>query len=187
MTREEAIKFLTLMRKAVSNFEEYGHDKARMVIECDKAEAIDMAIEALTEPKTIIGIDIPYGSDKGIATLFKSKDDKLILEEVKEIMSVVRCKDCRHYDNCWLYEEHKDDNGTCVWAESNSITESPNDVVEKENDVIEVVRCKDCKWYMLTDHNETEVCTNKQWDISMAVYPIISADDFCSYGERKEP
>lgn len=47
MTREEAIKFLKLMRKAVSNFEEYGHDKASMVIECDKAEAIDMAIEAL--------------------------------------------------------------------------------------------------------------------------------------------
>ena len=49
-----------------------------------------------------------------------------------------------------------------------------------------VVRCKDCKWYMLTDHNDTEVCTNKQWDISMAIYPIISADGFCSYGERRE-
>lgn len=47
MTREEAIKFLKLMRKAVSNFEEYGHDKASMVIECDKEEALDMAIEAL--------------------------------------------------------------------------------------------------------------------------------------------
>ena len=57
--------------------------------------AIDMAIEALSEPKIIIGIDIPYGSDKGIATIFKSKDEKLTLEEVKEIMSVVRCKDCR--------------------------------------------------------------------------------------------
>ena len=53
MTREEAIKFLTLMRKAVSNFEEYGHDKASMVIECDKAEAIDMAIESLSaKPQT---------------------------------------------------------------------------------------------------------------------------------------
>ena len=61
-------------------------------------EALDMAIEALQEPKTIIGIDIPYGSDKGIATLFKGKEDKLILEEIKEIMSVVRCKDCRHWD-----------------------------------------------------------------------------------------
>lgn len=48
MTREEAVKFLKLMRKAVSYFEEYGHDKASMVIECDKAEAIDMAIEALS-------------------------------------------------------------------------------------------------------------------------------------------
>ena len=54
-------------------------------------------------------------------------------------------------------------------------------------DMVSVVRCKDCKWYMLTDHNETEVCTNKQWDISMAIYPIISADGFCSYGERREP
>lgn len=54
MKREEGIKFLTLMRKAVSNFEEYGHDKASLVIECDKAEAIDIAIEALSadaEPK----------------------------------------------------------------------------------------------------------------------------------------
>lgn len=48
MTREEAVKFLKLMKKAVSYFEEYGHDKASMVIECDKAEAIDMAIEALS-------------------------------------------------------------------------------------------------------------------------------------------
>lgn len=48
MTREEAVKFLKLMRKAVSYFEEYGHDKASMVIECDKAEAIDLAIEALS-------------------------------------------------------------------------------------------------------------------------------------------
>ena len=48
MTREEAVKFLKLMRKAVSYFEEYGHDKASMVIECDKAKAIDMAIEALS-------------------------------------------------------------------------------------------------------------------------------------------
>ena len=56
----------------------------------------------------------------------------------------------------------------------------------EERGFVSVVRCKDCKWHKLTDNNETEVCTNKQWDISMAVYPIISADDFCSYGERKE-
>lgn len=74
-----------------------------------------------------------------------------------------------------------------IEALSNNITESPNDVVESKNDVIEVVLCKDCKWYKLTDNNDTEVCTNKQWDISMAVYPIISANNYCSYGERREP
>ena len=55
--------------------------------------------------QTIIGIDIPYGSDKGIATLFKGKDDRLILEYIKEIMSVVRCKDCKHnhYDGDTIF------------------------------------------------------------------------------------
>lgn len=57
---------------------------------------------------------------------------------------------------------------------------------ECEYDFMPIVRCKDCKWHKLTDNNETEICTNKQWDISMAVYPIISADDYCSYGERRE-
>ena len=80
--------------------------------------------------------------------------------------------------------EWVDDNGNVI---PNSITKLPNDVVKEHIDVIEVVLCKDCKWHKLTDNNETEVCTNKQWDISMAVYPIISADDFCSYGERREP
>lgn len=80
--------------------------------------------------------------------------------------------------------EWVDDNGNVI---PNNITKLPNDVVKEHIDVIEVVFCKDCKWHKLTDNNETEVCTNKQWDISMAVYPIISADDFCSYGERRKP
>ena len=91
MTREEAIQIL-------STRDRYG-------VPCGYTsgyqEALDMAIEALQEPKTIIGIDIPYGSDKGLATIFKG-NEKMVLEEVKEIMSVVRCKDCRYYNttNC---------------------------------------------------------------------------------------
>ena len=83
-------------------------------------EAIDMAIEALQTEQTIIGIDIPYGSDKGIATLFKGKDEKLILEEVKEIMSLVRCKDCRHRDlfSCPLADnDFQKDDDYCSWGE----------------------------------------------------------------------
>ena len=82
MTREEAIKLLKHINIAYTPTDAYGDYYDPQPYE----EALDMAIEALQEPKTIIGIDIPYGSDKGIATVFKGKDDKLILEEVKELM-----------------------------------------------------------------------------------------------------
>lgn len=97
MTREEAIWWVNHLFEIRK--EEY-FNKGIMEDAKEVEEAQHMAIEALQEPKTIIGIDIPYGSDKGIATVFKGKSDKLILEEVKEIMSVVRCKDCRHQDHC---------------------------------------------------------------------------------------
>ena len=87
-------------------------------------EAMDMAIEALQEPKIIVGIDTPYGSDKGIATFFKGKDDKLILEDIKEIISVVRCKDCRfnkHPSNdlCLIKKAgiYPDDDDFCSYGE----------------------------------------------------------------------
>lgn len=86
MTKEEAIKVIT---------DYLNKDTAISPYNSRFLNALYTAIEALKEPKTIIGIDIPYGSDKGMATLFKGKDDKLVLEEVKEIMAVVRCKDCQ--------------------------------------------------------------------------------------------
>lgn len=102
MTREEAIEWFKN-----NPFYQENH------------EPFNMAIEALSEPKTIIGIDIPHGSDKGIATLFKGKDDKLILEEIKEIMSVVRCKDCKHRDHCHKTVAHtkKHDGFREHWSE----------------------------------------------------------------------
>lgn len=92
MTREEAIEIVKSAFSAwESEFRVPNDDWS------EEHEALDMAIEALREPQTIIGIDIPYGNDKGIATIFKRKDDKVVLEEVKEIMAVVRCKDCKWY------------------------------------------------------------------------------------------
>jgi hypothetical protein len=47
----------------------------------------------------------------------------------------------------------------------------------KEADVAPVVRCKDCKHLMFSDcYGE---CTK-------ALFSIVSPNDFCSYGERKE-
>lgn len=37
---------------------------------------------------------------------------------------MIKCGECVRHDNCWLYDEHKNDNGTCVWAESKSVTEA---------------------------------------------------------------
>lgn len=81
MTREEAIKKINAIKKYLTAGNPIWDVR-------EIAEVLDIAIEALQEPKTIIGIDIPYGSDKGIAIIFKGKDNKLTLEEVKEIMIV---------------------------------------------------------------------------------------------------
>lgn len=123
MTREEAVevlkeRYLTCVGIGLDNHANRVN------------EAINMAIEALSEPKTIIGIDIPYGSDKGLATIFKGKDEKLILEEIKEIVSVVRCKDCIHWQktnietidgepiyDCPFCGEWADANGFCSFGE----------------------------------------------------------------------
>lgn len=49
-------------------------------------------------------------------------------------------------------------------------------------DVVEVVRCKDCIYY-----NEThEACNCDEKAISSFGIFFPNADDFCSYGERKE-
>ena len=109
MTREEAIQALN----------EIFDDSEFSRYESWYGTAMDMAIEALTEPKTIIGIDIPYGSDKGLATIFKG-NEKMVLEEVKEIMSVVRCKECRHryLFSCPLeYNNFNEDDDYCSWGE----------------------------------------------------------------------
>lgn len=51
---------------------------------------------------------------------------------------------------------------------------------------IEIVRCKECKYFIDnlteddTDEAYGECCFD--WDIKMP-----TADDFCSYGERREP
>jgi hypothetical protein len=114
MTREEAIEILW---QYDVNFEPHPAEKVM--------HAIDMAIEALSEPKTITGIDIPYGSDKGIATIFNG-NDKMVLEEVKEIMSVVRCKDCKNWrvshsedeeSYCYIDGRTTDSTDYCSWGE----------------------------------------------------------------------
>lgn len=52
-------------------------------------------------------------------------------------------------------------------------------------DVVEVVRCKDCKFWGIPHANDIEkshyCCRDNMWCM-----PLRFADDYCSYGERRE-
>ena len=91
MTREEAIHFLKMMREVVDKFEEFGHDKSSFVIENDKAEAIDMAISALSIPimeyPQVEGITphlIDELSEKQVTSKLKKPCDSLFTEDSED-------------------------------------------------------------------------------------------------------
>ena len=46
-------------------------------------------------------------------------------------------------------------------------------------DAVSVVRCKECKW--------AKACGTYQWCGRLDSTAKITADDFCSYAERREP
>ena len=83
-------------------------------------------------------------------------------------MKIVRdnCKNCS--SSC----EHagKDREFVCVKGVSCK-------TVKPKPDIVAVVRCKDCKHLMFSD------CYG---ECGAARMGIVSPDDFCSYGERKE-
>lgn len=49
---------------------------------------------------------------------------------------------------------------------------------------IDIVRCCECKWWIdnLTENDDDEAYDSCRWDWSRK---IPTADDFCSYGERR--
>ena len=49
---------------------------------------------------------------------------------------------------------------------------------------IDIVRCKECRWL---DKGENESCSWSMCTRHIGQYINVNADDFCSYGERREP
>ena len=50
-------------------------------------------------------------------------------------------------------------------------------------DVVQVIRCKDCKWWKTNyswNSGEHKVCVREAYE------PSRQAEDFCSYGERRD-
>ena len=88
-------------------------------------------------------------------------------------MAYIDCDKCSHGSVCAYRHQYDDHIVTCShWKPA--------------DDVVEVVRCKDCKHWRhetdgMIDHYECAVfcgCYGKGY--------LTGADDFCSYGERKE-
>lgn len=88
-------------------------------------------------------------------------------------MAYIDCDKCSHGKVCAYRHQYDDHIVTCShW--------------QPADDVAEVVRCKDCKHWRhetdgMIDHYECAVfcgCYGKGY--------LTGADDFCSYGERKE-
>lgn len=78
------------------------------------------------------------------------------------------CKDCIHYEVC-VFHTKGNENEKCMHFKNKA-------------DFVEVVRCKDCKhkgWMQ-------EPCHGKTIDYCRLHEFCVSANDFCSYGERKE-
>lgn len=74
---------------------------------------------------------------------------------------------CNRKNICYNYPKH------CELCQATS------DMVNcypcfQDKDIVEVVRCKDCKFFI------SDICRH---DFAMN---FCRADDFCSYGERKE-
>ena len=62
-------------------------------------------------------------------------------------------------------------------------------ILEKADveDLVNVVRCKDCKYFLdkqRENHQGVCMCGEKDTSYAADFYPY--ADDFCSYGERKD-
>ena len=52
-------------------------------------------------------------------------------------------------------------------------------------DEVEVVRCKDCKWYVQKQKNLPYNVTKRYCNRTCTL--ATKEDDYCSYGERREP
>lgn len=114
MKKEEAIQWLTDIKENIT--ENWSHDVA-----------IDMAIEALSQPIVAKHYDIQSG------LIYCSPQD------AENVKVVVRCKDCRyreldgevtHFYWCRINERPVDDDDFCAWGEE-SVVEKCRQITEK--------------------------------------------------------
>lgn len=92
------------------------------------------------------------------------------------------CKDCLHYDACYIIEEYGDDGETGVEYGCNKFL--------YRDEYVPVVRCKDCKHSREQNIDERKyliegvlICTSP--DATDKCWNPVFGKHFCSYGEGK--
>ena len=119
-------------------------------------------------------IDIRSTREDDIHTLYATAQNMAIeaLQEVQKHEETFEwCTDCKEYDK---------DNYCCHrWSKMIRNT------VEELKEYSGLVRCKDCRFYWgnLSEDDTDEMYGECRWDSD----EMPNADDFCSYGERREP
>ena len=108
-------------------------------------------------------ISVPMANERTVLTMTEYIEREALMRRIKEI----HCAECDSYHGvrcraCWV-----DD--TLDYIDS-----------EQAADVAPVVRCKDCKYWQ--DNNDGYPHEECRW----VHEETPDADDFCSYGERKE-
>lgn len=101
----------------------------------------------------------------------------------------VICKDCDGIEPymCGAYLDH-----TCppikalealpsADAVSREDTVTLNSPISIQADMVAVVRCKDCRYRFYDKYNDCYMCDRHEYGESF------EDDDFCSWGERREP
>ena len=114
----------------------------------------------------------------------KLKDEFIGEQELWHYTGIRACIDSAPTVDAVLLNEvyrviagHSNYHGDNILAALTCIAEGKEVKPVQPLDAVEVVRCKDCKYY--NQIGKTMLC--EWWDFS-----ITKADDYCSYGERKE-
>ena len=116
MTREEAILWLQVLKHSKVNWVGEQAEDEDIIARCEEAEqeAFDMAIEALSVANLKEEFESAEYEDYEHATLVDIKEPLKVL--------VVRCKDCRHYEDgmvgyCWEVERGVSEDFYCAYGE----------------------------------------------------------------------
>lgn len=177
----------TEVRLAVTN------RKKEKVILCDAYGEVEYyPIEALSA-------DVEIPSDKTVVHIetYRRLYEKYVGLK-NNAVKVVKCKNCRHrsydkYNDCYMCDRHEygesfEDDDYCSWGERAEQTEEYEHatlVDIKEPLKVAVVRCKDCRWYEQKQKNLPYNVSKRYCNRSCVL--ATKENDFCSYGERREP